>query len=179
MESIQLKSWIISDKFVKKLCNFQIYYGTMAYSGYMLKNFFQEPVRYGLAEESCKKRGLLFFWSVWRRACFYRQSVSQRISRLWPVAGVKYPVGVHSYYGHAVSFKRISCASKLPFDGTQIDIIVNVSLPEARELPDYMENILKKISAAISGTVIMEDDTFYMLKRWKQSRLFSGGRRTA
>ena len=44
---------------------------------------------------------------------------------------------------------------------------------------DYMENILKKISAAISGTVIMEDDTFYMLKRWKQSRLFSGGRRTA
>ena len=61
MESIQLKSGIISDKFVKKLCNFQIYYGTMAYSGYMLKNFFQEPVRYGLAEESCKKRGLLFF----------------------------------------------------------------------------------------------------------------------
>lgn len=65
---------------------------------------------------------------------------------------------------HSRGFLALDKKYKLPFDGTQIDIIVNASLPEARELPDYMENILKKISAAIGGTVIMEDDTFYMLK---------------
>lgn len=45
---------------------------------------------------------------------------------------------------HSKGFLALDKKYKLPFDGTQVDIIVNVSLPEARELPDYMENILKK-----------------------------------
>lgn len=65
---------------------------------------------------------------------------------------------------HSKGFLALDKKFKLPFDGTQVDIIVNASLPEARKLPDYMEKILEKISAAIGGTVVMEDDTFYMLK---------------
>ena len=65
---------------------------------------------------------------------------------------------------HAKGFLALDKKFKLPFDGTQVDIIVNASLPEARELPDYMEKILEKISQAIDGTVVMEDDTFYVVK---------------
>ena len=52
----------------------------------------------------------------------------------------------------------------LPFDGTQVDIIVNASLPEVREIPLNMKPILEKLSEAIDGEVIQEDDIFYVLK---------------
>lgn len=65
---------------------------------------------------------------------------------------------------HSKGFLALNQKYKLPFDGTQIDIIVNASLPEVREVPPYMENILKKISEVIDGTIIMENDTFYVLK---------------
>ena len=39
----------------------------------------------------------------------------------------------------------------MPFDGTQVDIIVNASLPETREIPAAMSGILNKISDAIDG----------------------------
>ena len=53
----------------------------------------------------------------------------------------------------------------MPFDGTQVDIIVNASLPEARSLPSYMDAILEQISSTIDGTVIQENDTFYVVKK--------------
>ncbi|MBQ6887639.1 MAG: AAA family ATPase [Lachnospiraceae bacterium] len=65
---------------------------------------------------------------------------------------------------HSKGFLALNQKYKLPFDGTQIDIIVNASLPEAREIPPYMKNILEKISKVIDGTIVMEDDTFYVLK---------------
>lgn len=65
---------------------------------------------------------------------------------------------------HAKGFLALDKKFKLPFDGTQVDIIVNASLPEARELPVFMERILEKISLAIGGTVVTEDDTFYVIK---------------
>lgn len=65
---------------------------------------------------------------------------------------------------HSKGFLALDQKYKLPFDGTQVDIIVNASLPEAREIPPYMENVLTKISKAIDGTIIVEDDIFYVLK---------------
>ena len=53
----------------------------------------------------------------------------------------------------------------MPFDQTQVDIIVNASLPEAREMPAYLQTILDKISIVIDGEVIQEDDEFYVLKK--------------
>lgn len=66
---------------------------------------------------------------------------------------------------HSQGFLALNQKYKLPFDGTQIDIIVNASLPETRELPDYMNAILDKISDVIDGTILMENDIFYVLKK--------------
>lgn len=65
---------------------------------------------------------------------------------------------------HSNGFLALNQKYKLPFDGTQVDIIVNASLPETREVASYMKNILEKISQVIDGTVLMENDTFYVLK---------------
>ncbi|MCI8981704.1 MAG: AAA family ATPase [Hungatella sp.] len=65
---------------------------------------------------------------------------------------------------HAKGFLAMNQKYNMPFDGTQIDIIVNASLPEIREVPSSMKKILEKISAVIDGAVILEDDAFYVIK---------------
>lgn len=57
---------------------------------------------------------------------------------------------------HADGFLALNEKYHLPFDGTQVDIVVNASLPEAKRIPDYMETVLERISNVIGGTVIME-----------------------
>ena len=74
---------------------------------------------------------------------------------------------------HAKGFLAMNQKYNMPFDGTQIDIIVNASLPETREIPSVMNRILDKISAVIDGTVILENDTFYVLKKNGQKVDFS------
>lgn len=66
---------------------------------------------------------------------------------------------------HAKGFLALNQKFKMPFDATQIDIIVNASLPEAREESAALHGVLEKISEAIGGTVIIEDDAFYVLKK--------------
>ncbi len=66
---------------------------------------------------------------------------------------------------HSKGFLALNSKYKMPFDGTQVDIIVNASLPEARNVPDYMQAILDRISDAIDGEVIQEDDVFYVVKK--------------
>lgn len=65
---------------------------------------------------------------------------------------------------HSKGFLALNQKYRLPFDETQVDIIVNASLPEVREVPDYFTDILKHISKAIDGTIVNEDDRFYVLK---------------
>lgn len=66
---------------------------------------------------------------------------------------------------HAKGFLALNQKYNMPFDGTQVDIIVNASLPETREIPDFCMNILDEISNVIDGTVILDEDTFYVLKK--------------
>lgn len=66
---------------------------------------------------------------------------------------------------HAKGFLAMNQKYSMPFDGTQIDIIVNASLPETREIPSAMRGILDRISEVIDGTVILENDSFYVLKK--------------
>ena len=66
---------------------------------------------------------------------------------------------------HAKGFLAMNQKYNMPFDETQIDIIVNASLPETREIPSVMSKILDKLSAVIEGTVILENDSFYVLKK--------------
>ncbi|MCI8991703.1 MAG: AAA family ATPase [Eubacterium sp.] len=74
---------------------------------------------------------------------------------------------------HSKGFLALNQKYNMPFDGTQIDIIVNASLPEAREIPAVMKSILDKISNVIEGTVILEDDSFYVLKKDGRKTEFS------
>ena len=66
---------------------------------------------------------------------------------------------------HSKGFLAMNQKYTMPFDGTQIDIVVNASLPETREIPESCKAILDELSAAIDGTVIQEDDVFYVLKK--------------
>lgn len=66
---------------------------------------------------------------------------------------------------HSKGFLALNQKYQMPFDQTQVDIIMNASLPIVRETPPYMKAVLDKISAAIDGVVIQEDDEFYVLKR--------------
>lgn len=66
---------------------------------------------------------------------------------------------------HSKGFLAMNQKYSMPFDGTQVDIIVNASLPETREIPDSCKAILNEISDVIDGTVVQEEDTFYMLKK--------------
>ncbi len=74
---------------------------------------------------------------------------------------------------HAEGFLAMNQKYSMPFDGTQIDIIVNASLPETREIPSVMSGILDKISDVIDGTVILEKDSFYVLKKDGRKIVFS------
>lgn len=66
---------------------------------------------------------------------------------------------------HAKGFLAMNQKYRMPFDGTQIDIIVNASLPETREIPDSCKAVLDEISKVIDGTVVQENDIFYVLKK--------------
>ena len=66
---------------------------------------------------------------------------------------------------HSKGFLAMNQKYNMPFDGTQVDIIVNASLPETREISEACQAMLKKISEAIDGTVVQEDDVFYVIKK--------------
>lgn len=74
---------------------------------------------------------------------------------------------------HSNGFLALSHKYNMPFDQTQIDIIINASLPEAKEIPVYMKAILDKISTVIDGEVIQENDEFYVLKKDGRKLRFS------
>lgn len=66
---------------------------------------------------------------------------------------------------HADGFLALNEKYHLPFDGTQVDIVINASLPEAKIIPNYMEAVLERISSTIGGTVIMENGRFFVQKK--------------
>lgn len=65
---------------------------------------------------------------------------------------------------HSKGFLAMNQKYNMPFDETQIDIIVNASLPETKKVSQSCEIILKEISEVINGKVVQEDDTFYIVK---------------
>lgn len=65
---------------------------------------------------------------------------------------------------HSKGFLAMNQKYEMPFDATQIDIIVNAELPETRQVSELNEKLLKTISNVIDGTVIYENDTFYIVR---------------
>lgn len=74
---------------------------------------------------------------------------------------------------HSKGFLAMNEKYSMPFDGTQVDIIVNASLPETKEIPKSMLGVLDKISQAIGGKVIVQDDIFYVEKKDRRKVEFS------
>jgi AAA15 family ATPase/GTPase len=66
---------------------------------------------------------------------------------------------------HSKGFLALNEKYDMPFDATQIDIVVNAQLPETRELSPVYARILEKISNIIQGQVVFEDDTFFVQKK--------------
>lgn len=65
---------------------------------------------------------------------------------------------------HAKGFLAMNQKYNMPFDGTQVDIIVNASLPETIAITPTMKSVLPDLSKVIQGTVIYENDVFYVIK---------------
>ena len=65
---------------------------------------------------------------------------------------------------HSKGFLAMNQKYNMPFDGTQVDIIVNASLPETKDVSKTMTDVLQKLSQTIQGTVIQNDDVFYIQK---------------
>ncbi len=65
---------------------------------------------------------------------------------------------------HAKGFLALNEKFNMPFDGTQVDIIVNAELPPTRKVSGLCNRLLEKISKVIDGEVVYENDTFYVKK---------------
>lgn len=65
---------------------------------------------------------------------------------------------------HAKGFLALNNKYDIPFDKTYVDILTNAELPEAREVSELNEALLKTISKVIDGEVIHESGKFYIVK---------------
>ncbi|MGL5753741.1 MAG: AAA family ATPase [Paraclostridium sp.] len=74
---------------------------------------------------------------------------------------------------HSKGFLALNNKYDMPFDKTYVDIITNAELPETKEVSPINKKILDIISKVIDGTVIYENDTFYILKDDKRKIEFS------
>ncbi len=74
---------------------------------------------------------------------------------------------------HSRSFLALNEKFNMPFDNTQVDIIINASLPETRKISENMKPLLEKIGRVIDGTIIFENDIFYVLKNDGRKTEFS------
>lgn len=74
---------------------------------------------------------------------------------------------------HAKGFLAMNQKYNMPFDGTQVDIIVNASLPETNEITPTMSETLSILSKVIQGEVVQESDVFYVQKKGGQKVDFS------
>lgn len=66
---------------------------------------------------------------------------------------------------HSRGFLAMNQKYSMPFDGTQVDIIVNASLPETKAFSPIMGKTLEKLSGIIDGRVVQKDDIFYVEKK--------------
>ena len=65
---------------------------------------------------------------------------------------------------HSEGLVAMSKKYGVPFDQTQIDILINSQLWETKEISDRNRKILDMLGKAIDGVVIYENDTFYAVK---------------
>ncbi|MBS6196002.1 MAG: hypothetical protein KH828_10540 [Clostridiales bacterium] len=123
------------------------------------------------------------FFEVSDEKSFCRYTIKQKTGYFYPDQswqGQNYKalyIPTMEMLSHSKGFLALNQKYRLPFDETQVDIIVNASLPEVREVPYYFKDILNHISKVINGTIVNEDDRFYVLKENGEKIDFSFGSR--
>jgi len=65
---------------------------------------------------------------------------------------------------HSKGLVASSLKYNIPFDHTQMDILVNAQLWETKEITDRNKKLLSMLGKAIDGVVIYENDMFYVVK---------------
>jgi ABC-type multidrug transport system ATPase subunit len=66
---------------------------------------------------------------------------------------------------HSKGFLALNEKFKLPFDKTQIDILVNAEIPKLKVLSDWQKDLLKRISEIIGRYTVYENDEFAVVKQ--------------
>lgn len=65
---------------------------------------------------------------------------------------------------HSQGFLALYDKYDMPFDKTLVDIVSNAQLPETREISNENKELLDELSNVIGGSVVMENDTFFVAK---------------
>jgi len=74
---------------------------------------------------------------------------------------------------HSPGFLSMVREWKMPFDEVLVDVLAKASLPELREIPELAKNILPKLEQVMGGTVVIDNDEFFILKKDGQKVSFS------
>lgn len=73
-------------------------------------------------------------------------------------------IPVTEMLSHSKGLIALNQKYELPFDQTQIDILLNAQLPEIRQLPLWQQELLLDLGKIINGSVEYINDTFYVRK---------------
>lgn len=65
---------------------------------------------------------------------------------------------------HSKGLLAMTQKYEMPFDSTQIDIVVNAELPETKEVTEANKKLMSKVSKIIDGKVVYENGLFYVEK---------------
>jgi ABC-type ATPase involved in cell division len=74
-------------------------------------------------------------------------------------------IPVSEMLSHSKGLLALDKKLKMPYDQTEIDVLMNAELPETREVSPHIQPLLEKISEVINGEVLYENDTFYVIKK--------------
>lgn len=95
----------------------------------------------------------------------YRAWDNGIIKNDWLALGIKsILIPSKDMMSHSNGLVAMSSKYGVPFDHSLLDILVNAQLWETKDISKRNRELLDKISKIIDGTVIYEDDTFYVEK---------------
>jgi AAA15 family ATPase/GTPase len=74
-------------------------------------------------------------------------------------------IPVAEMLAHSKGLLALDKKLKMPYDQTEIDVLMNAELPETREVSPVVQTLLAQISEVINGEVLYENDTFFVVKK--------------
>ncbi|MDR2657332.1 MAG: AAA family ATPase [Oscillospiraceae bacterium] len=74
-------------------------------------------------------------------------------------------IPVAEMLSHSKGLLALDKKLKMPYDQTEIDVLMNAELPETREVSAVIQTLLAQISEVINGEVLYENDAFLVIKK--------------